>query len=51
MKNVRRDSKYHTPEKNYPSLEAMSPAAVKVEGFVGFSHLQGNWYLVLWEAD
>ena len=39
------------PEKTYPDLKAMYPDAKAVEGFVGFSHIQGNWYYLLWEAD
>jgi len=25
--------------------------AKQVEGFVGFSPIEGNWYYFLWEAD
>lgn len=38
-------------EKNYPSLEAMTDDAKKVEGFVGYSHITDNWYYFFWEAD
>jgi hypothetical protein len=38
-------------EKIYPSLEDMAPDAKKIEGFIGYSHISGNWYSFLWEAD
>lgn len=38
-------------EKIYPSLEAMSDDAKKIEGFIGYSHISGNWYSFFWEAD
>lgn len=38
-------------EKNYPNLEAMRSEAKKIEGFVGYSHIIGNWHSFLWEAD
>jgi len=38
-------------EKIYPSLETMTDDAKKVEGFVGYSHITGNWHSFFWEAD
>ena len=39
------------PEQTYPSLEAMADDAEKTEGFIGYSHIAGNWYFFFWEAD
>lgn len=38
-------------EKNYTNLEAMTDDARKIEGFIGYSHISGNWHTFLWEAD
>ncbi|SHJ99305.1 hypothetical protein SAMN02745165_03709 [Malonomonas rubra DSM 5091] len=38
-------------EKIYPTLEDMASDAKKVEGFIGYSHISGNWYSFFWEAD
>jgi hypothetical protein len=38
-------------EKTYPSLEAMKNDAGKVEGFVGYCRISGNWHSFFWEAD
>ncbi len=35
----------------YPSIEAMSADAKKVEGFIGYSKISGDWYSFLWESD
>ncbi len=39
------------PEKIYENLEVMRPDAAAVEGFVGYTHISGDWYAFFWEAD
>ena len=38
-------------EKTYPTLESMSADAARIEGFIGYCHISGNWYSFVWEAD
>jgi hypothetical protein len=36
---------------NYPDIETMREDARKVEGFIGYSRISGNWYAFYWKAD
>ena len=38
-------------ERLYPTIEAMDKDAKKIEGFLGYSPISGNWYSFRWEAD
>ncbi len=38
-------------ERIYPNLEAMREERKRVERFIGYSRISGDWYSFLWEAD